>query len=666
MNFVVRLITVFLYFYFWWDSSEGSSSSSLGLTLHHQNHDIISQTTTTTAFKSENDEQQLGSAFAQVVKLVNPIIQSINISLESQQGELSLRRHLNIGDFEGLNEIFKGAVIKLPNTSVDAGIKLDLSNIRCTGVSIGDVVITYTRTNQKLIFTLDIIELDLTCYLNYRYSWTIFNGGGECDAYTDNNSAKLSLRFESSNFDDQPPTNVSVESCKTNIKITNLDFRGGLVASIVNLVESLIRDTIANEVEKFVCIELRSLGDNLGDDMLNLAQNFINPYFEDLSPEYADPLYLENTMLVPEDDTVDLLNFLDIENEVGSWVSLALDTLNSLFGTKQKSDGTEELGINGLLRDNILDDSGALNVNISDLEFATDGIVWSGHDTLTETKITIDSVKVYGLDTFTTFQPLFAIGNYTLSNNLTLSFINVEATFTTDIKPSTLPESLIETPSTARVIEQFTVDFGMDDIDATLSILLAIDQLLLGNLKMSSMLDIDNLIGCLLTGIFEVSTVGFDVSIRNVREPKLTGFVSPGIDRVASTAVAALFAMYETVFLKAVPNVFQTTIRDILNNDLIDTVLNNPDFAACNHSVSFESEFVDFRDFLLGPEESAAIGGRGEKEFGDVGPLVMGFIRDQLFELNEFGSPAINSILIKALPDSEIPGSIFMSDIFYE
>jgi len=651
-------MTVFFYFTFWWHFSEGSSLRSL---LYHQNNDISQ--TTTTSFRT--DDKHLGSTLSQVVKLVDPIIKKMTAGVpqESQQGEFSLRRHLDIGDFAALNELFNGAVLKLPNTSVDAGVKLDLSNIRCTGVSIGDVIITYSQTNQKLIFTLDIIELDLTCYLNYRYSWTIFNGGGECDAYTDNNSAKLSLRFESPDFDLRPPTTVNIESCETNIRITNLNFRGGVVAAIINLVESLIRDTIANEVEKFVCTELRSLGDNLGADMLNLADNFINPYFEDLSPEYANPLYLEDSMVVP--DTVDLLNFLDIENELGSSVSLALNALNGLFGAKKIADGSEELGINGFLRDNILDDTGALIVDIADLDFATDGVIIEGHDTLTESKITIDSVKVYGLDTFTTFEPLFAIGNYTLSNNLTLSFINVEVSFTTDIKPSTLPDSLIETPSAARVIEQFTVDFGIDDIDATLSFLLAIDQLKLGNVKLSSMLSFDNLIGCLLSGIFEVSTVGFDVSVRNVREPKLAGFVSPGIDRIASTAVAALFAMYETVFLKAVPNVFQTTIRDILNNDLIGSFLNNPDFVSCN-SISFESEFVDFRDLLLGPEEAAAIGGRGVREFGDLGSSVMGFIREQLFELDDSGYPAINSVLVGALPYSEIPGSILMNNTLFE
>mmetsp|Transcript_24398 Transcript_24398/g.36198 ORF Transcript_24398/g.36198 Transcript_24398/m.36198 type:complete len:2877 (+) Transcript_24398:149-8779(+) len=619
--------------------------------------------------------KDLASTMEEVIELLNPILE--NMTAKDNPGDefrtLSLRRNLKIGDFEALNKLLIGAVIRLPDASLETDLlftlKLDLSNIRCTGLSVGDAIVTYARqSNQNSIFTVDLIGLDLTCYVSYGYDYGFLSGDGEAEALTDNNSAKVSLRFESSDFDSHPPTNVDVVNPNIDIKIEELEFKGGIVASIVNIFKGFIKGTIESEIEEFAKSELTKLGDSLGDDMLKLADEFINPYLEDLSPEYANPLHHETELVVP--NSVDLLNFQEIENELGNWATQALDALNSLFGQKASSIDPsidQEIGINGFLRDNVLDETGALIVDIDDLDFATDGVIYDGHDMLTQTKITLDSVKVYGLDTFTKFDPLLAVGKYTLTNNLTLSFIDVEVTLTTDIRPSTLPDSIIQSPGTERVIETFKVNFRVDEIKATLSILLAIDQLKLGNLKLSSFFSLNNLIGCLISGIFKTSIVGFDVRIGNVRKPSLDGFLSRGIDRVASNTVEALFDMYETVFLQAVPNIFQTTLRDIINEDVIDSFLNDPEYVNCS-SPSFEREFIDFRDFLLSPEDAIAAGGSGEQEFGNIGSMIMGFIEEQLFKTDNSGSPAINSVIIGALTgeESDAPGSFSLNKTLFE
>ena len=49
----------------------------------------------------------------------------------------------------------------------------------------------------------------------------------------------------------------------------------------------------------------------------------------------------------------------------------------------------QEIGINGFLRDNVLDETGALIVDIDDLDFATDGVIYDGHDPLTQSKISL-------------------------------------------------------------------------------------------------------------------------------------------------------------------------------------------------------------------------------------------------------------------------------------
>ena len=129
-----------------------------------------------------------------------------------------------------------------------------------------------------------------------------------------------------------------------------------------------------------------------------------------MSPDRADPLHLERVLNVPPESN--LIDFSNLEEALGLLVTDALAQVDSLFGEivtdPNAPDGSgADLGANVFMRETILDDNRALSIIIEDLPFAAfDPVLFKSHDLLTETEITLVSLRIFGLDTFTKFDPL--------------------------------------------------------------------------------------------------------------------------------------------------------------------------------------------------------------------------------------------------------------------
>lgn len=159
-----------------------------------------------------------------------------------------------------------------------------------------------------------------------------------------------------------------------------------------------------------MCDELSSLGTTFVGDLLEWAEEELDLYLKPVSPDRADPLHLERVLSVPQG--VNLIDFQKLEEFLGSWVTEALTQADSLFGEivddPDAPDGSgKDIGANVFLRENVLDRDRALSVLIENLPFAAfDPVLFKSHDLLTETEITLVGGRIFGLDTFTRFDPL--------------------------------------------------------------------------------------------------------------------------------------------------------------------------------------------------------------------------------------------------------------------
>jgi hypothetical protein len=184
------------------------------------------------------------------------ITQTVLTSVETdtatyEKQEISLQRHLAIGDFSAFNNLLAGATIQLPDVTVNEGrLTIDLKSPFCQDIEIGDIVLSFNKANNQLYtFTVQIIGLNLKCYSDYDYGWRFIDGDGEVYADVTDSSATTQLSFTSPNFNTSPPTSSNADSCVANVNISDLDFEGGIVNSLLDAFERLFRGAIAGAVE---------------------------------------------------------------------------------------------------------------------------------------------------------------------------------------------------------------------------------------------------------------------------------------------------------------------------------------------------------------------------------------------------------------------------------
>ena len=349
-------------------------------------------------------------------------------STEEQQQRLLLlhsipsSRQLVVGDFEEFNKLFQDAQISLTSDGQQievservglSNLNLKLRNIVCYDISVGDIQIQHRQISaQQIDVTVDIVQLDMECKLNYRYNYGFppLRGGGTAIISTDDNMASTTLSFYSDNFNQGiPPNKSSSNSCTNDIEITDMKFDGDFLLDVVEVFEKLIRNTVESKVEDKVCDELGSLGSVFVSDMLDLASDTINEYLQPLDTTITDPLYLETSTLqqLPKQEQQNqqqlLLNLQDTESIIGSWFQQLLQEVDTLLGTKipdpngptyeQYHVNGKDLGINVYMRefflDNNEDDDRSYTIDLASVP-ELDPVLFQGHDKLTETIMTLD------------------------------------------------------------------------------------------------------------------------------------------------------------------------------------------------------------------------------------------------------------------------------------
>jgi hypothetical protein len=168
------------------------------------------------------------------------------------------------------------------------------------------------------------------------------------------------------------------------------------------------------------------LGDGALEDVLMKMSDRLDGYLvEDDSVMIVDPLLLESSMDIPRDEngTSLYLNFLELEEYAGDWINSAFDKLDSFLGGSGSDDDGAELGINSFIRESFLNDKGEFVANPSD--FMESNVIFDSHDMLTETSMSIESIAIRGLDTFTELDLMNAIGNHTLKNSLRMKSLSL-------------------------------------------------------------------------------------------------------------------------------------------------------------------------------------------------------------------------------------------------
>jgi hypothetical protein len=596
-------------------------------------------------------------------------------------------RQLEIGDFQRFNELFKNAQLLLPNAEVsESGLTLNIQNLICTGISIGDIQANYTIQQENgqdvLKYTVNAYPISITCSADYTFKVLFVNGKGRFTAVADNTRAETIIQLigepGTTSFDQGPPINATVDYCNTDINTDgNISFEGATLQRLLNLFKKLISNLVDKYAAEAVCNLLSDSGPDLFSNILNQTKLRLDAWaLNNGDEELSNPLYVEETYDIPDDVT--LIHFQN-PNSTNSSISEIfvrfLKEADTLFGKTVIDPITNEtdLGINAFLRQTIIDkDTGAW---IVDLASFTDfnSVLFNSNDKLTQSSVIINGVKIVGIDTLQTFSPFMDIGAYTVSNALRWESLALEIGMTVDIQPSTRPDSILVNPDPVNIIEEITIRIDFTDINVDMAIFMAIDQTKFENISLGSLLFTNNVLPCFVSAITALEVSGLNVTISDISVPTLEGFVSPGIDRIVSQLAEAAFLAYEPTLIRTIPGLFQGPIRTLLKTKLIDSLFEVGDDSKCpiisiEPNAKGEPAVLDFRDLFLLPNDAVIAGASGQTPYGNVGHLAYELVQDRFNEMDTVdGLPKINEILIEPFTKSQsgIPGLLqFPSNLF--
>jgi hypothetical protein len=581
-------------------------------------------------------------------------------------------RSLEIGDFARFNELFANAQLKLPDAELsESGLTLSISNLVCTNVNVGDVQSNHTVFQENgqdvLAYTVAAYPVSITCSADYTFEVLFIPGSGRFTAVAENSRAetRIDLMSASGGFAAGPPTSATIEYCNADINTNgNIDFEGATVERLLDLFKELISNVVDKYAADALCDLLSDSGPELLGNLLNQTNSRLDKWLAPESEELTNPLFAEQSFVVPENVTLIDFQANSTSSSVSDLFVRFLKEADGLFGGSviDPVTGQSELGINSFLREALLDETtGAWTVNLSSFT-NLNPVLFESNDKLTKTSVIINGVDIVGLDTLKMFDPFLEIGAFTVSNSFTWESLFLDVAMTVDIKPSTRPDSILLNPDPVNIVEEITVRVEFINIHVDLALFMPIDQSRFESISLGSIVSTDNILPCFMSALHSLEVSGLNVTVGDINVPTLDGFISPGIDRLVSNLADAAFLAYEPTFLRAIPGLFQETIRTMINTRFLDSLVDAVDGNGCSSVTDANEGFLDFRDLLLPAEKALALGGTGQSQYGNLFRSAFSLVKDQMFATDSAtGLAKFNSGFIADFTQSQsgTPGRLF-------
>ena len=612
---------------------------------------------------------------------------STGIRSNMRSSHKDVRRQLVDGDFAALNTLIQDMRLQLQDQTISAGeLDVSVTNLVCQNIQIGDILLDYENIeNTTLEMMIVAFPFQMDCSADFSFTFGALNGGGSFVSLTEQNAVNATIQLIAPNgFASETPSMSDVTQCSSTINVIDTKFTGGILAFVLDLLESPVSDVISNQANIAVCTIFDELGVTFFNDVLNATSTTFDTWLQPIPPEYSDPLYAEQNYVPP--DGVTLLSLSSSSSSsnknnntsfrttdsIGAFVVNAITNADSLLDgvvDDPSSPTGQTLEINVFLRDNFLDENGTYTLNFDNFEIDNSGdfnpVLYDGHDKLSKTSVRINAVRVTGLDTMTTFNPLIELGEYTFRNELSWDRLSIQLDLTVDVESSQLTDPILVSDVPIRAVENVTISLDLEQINVNASLFIAIDQNKFDNLPLGALLN--DPVVCFLSALDTMEVSGLQVSFGQFSEPIIDGFDSPGVRRLLDTVIEAGFIAYEPTLLRAIPYFFQVPVRNIIKNDILDQFLGDNNECLSRAQDIAASAVIDFRDLFLPTAEASAIGGTGNAPYGNLMPVILNIVKDEYFMADPTtGLASINRKFLTdlGLDQSGTPGRLFFPGNF--
>jgi hypothetical protein len=329
-----------------------------------------------------------------------------------------------------------------------------------------------------------------------------------------------------------------------------------------------------------------------------------------------------------------LVDWTDLDGLFGSLMNTALSEMRTYLGGPMEDGEGIDLGINVVLRDWLLGNDGVLALEFDDLSFELPGA-----------EISLGAVRINGLDSFTSFEIWDPIAPQTIQNTFSWEELSIELNIN------------VKNTTTLATGQAMKVSLSMKEIKAVVPLFIALDQAKLGDLELGSFMNIENILPCLISALHDFEITQMLVTVGRLDDLKFDGLM-PDTSEVLLSFTRDMFSMYRSQIIDTLPQIFDTTIRKLLNK-IVASYIEEPKcpiyFAA---EVAGGSSFINFGRFF----------DSGGNLYGDVPPLLKRLLDTKLMAIDPIsGFAAVNDIFVRPFTTSQSTetGSIaFPGDLF--
>ena len=562
---------------------------------------------------------------------------------------------------------------------------------------------------------------------------------------TTNNSASTNLQIKVPNSNENDttaapvlvPPSLVVTECAISMEIVDINFiEADFTSNLLGLVERFLRDMIEEEIEEYGCTELTTSGVLfLNQNILRHIHSILSTYNysnnnDDEDSTTAATAAATATTIIPNgydyDYSNNAINFQNVfsdgddnDTPLGKLIEMGLQELG---GNGNGDD--DELGINALIRSYILDENNALVVTIDD-KMKNDVVFndnnnnpfqFEFHNSIIQTDIAVNEIRIMGLDSMTQFNPLMVTGDYTLRNEFGWEYIRLEVDVSLNIRPSSLENTAgviqfdttndkQQEPEPIIISENLTLGFGVETINVAAEVFALIDVETLKGFTIGSVLAMftatedntnDNdsssfdLLSCLLSAVKLAQFTELIVTTEQIMVPTVilnrnnnnNGSLSSsdndndGLDRTITEIMDILFDIYHNTIVNSdiIPNLFNTTIKKFLNDQLL--LLTKSNQATTNNACSNKYDessatitndnadeadrYIDFREFFGDGTNNNS----NNNEYGSLPSLLHDMLDEELLQNDPItGMPKINTVVIEplTLKQSGVIGTVILS-----
>ncbi|CAB9512941.1 Paraquat-inducible protein A [Seminavis robusta] len=359
------------------------------------------------------------------------------------------------------------------------------------------------------------------------------------------------------------------------------------------------------------------------------------------------------------DPTKRYMDFTDNEygtGSLGELISYLLSQANVLLGVNPNNDspastnGTtsgSDSGINGIVKD-MLSGEDVLEVQFQDATLV-------GSSNL---QLRLNSLRVVGLDTFTHFNIFDAVEPHLLHNSLRLDKLSAE-----------IDLSIVSASDSDSNEQRLVLSMTAQDIDAFLPVFVAIDIDKLDAIQLGSLLDIKNILPCILTAVEDIHVPAMKLSIGSVSDLMVKGLLpaSNAAFETSSAAIADAFGAidFDEFLGPLVQGVINGMIRSYVKDASCTNIMQSYISSARRRTQKDEPSFIDFRDLFLSTTLAKDYGGSGESPYGDLFRTALAFVEDLILDVDPATKlSSVNELLIAPLTEavSKERGSLIMSD----